>query len=146
MKALAGGRPTFFDKLLNFNYVDLDYNGKLAVRILDHVALSSHQVFDKSVINDMKNVNPLAIIGVIDVSKYSDPLEKQIEFILKMREFFSDKPFYIVANKIDETSESKVRKIEEQFGKVYRIRWNSPEDVLTLKKDILKFLGIPSQK
>ena len=141
IKALSENKPVFFDKILSLNYIDLDYNGKFVARILDHIAFSSlQQSIDRNIVNEIKNIDPLAIIGVIDVSKYSEPLEKQVRFISRMKEFFRDKPFFIVANKIDETSESKVKKIEKQFGKVYKVRWNVAEDVYTLKRDLFENL------
>ena len=150
LKTLSEGKPTFSDKLLNLDYVDLDHNGKLAARILDHKAFSSSdQLIEKKlieIVEDIRSIDPLAVIGVIDVSKYSEPLEKQVKFILRMKEFFKDKPFYIVVNKIDETSENKIKKIEKEFGKIYKIRWNSEEDVDILKRDLLECLKNSNSK
>ena len=142
MRNLSGSNEGFLDKILNISYIDIVYNGRTAIKILDHEGVFSIEGKINDVfMRDVKAIDPECIVAVIDVSWFSPPIENQIQFILKMKEEFKGKKFFVVANKVDKTSKEKLRRIERVFGKkYYKIRINHPEDVEKLKRDLMEFL------
>lgn len=73
---------------------------------------------DFKILKDMKIVHG---IHIFDVSKNSLSIEDQIKHFSIIKEIFKDLKFIIIANKIDEADQEKLKKLEEEFGKVFKI-------------------------
>lgn len=141
MKALSKSNISFFNKLLGVSYIDLIYDGKTKLKIVDH-----HELFDmdgrfhESALNEIGNMDPKCIVIVLDVSQFSAPIENQIQFVMKMKEVTKNKKIFVIANKLDKTSNEKVKVIEKFFGKaIYKVRFNKPEDSKKLRTDLTSY-------
>jgi len=142
VRELSKSERGTFDKMLNISYVDLMHEGIAKLKILDHLGVFSVDgKIDHGNINILKTINPKYIINIIDVSPFSEPIKNQINLINRINRKFEGKKTFLIANKIGKDSKSKLKKIEEVFGKkFYKIRTNKPEDVEILRKDLLMLL------
>lgn len=142
MRELSNSKVSFLDKTLNLSYMNMVYDGKMALKIVDYQGIIYNEGrLNDTILNDMKAINPKCIIAIIDVSIFAEHIENQIQFIFKIKEMFKNKKIFLVANKVDKTSKNKIRDIEKTFGKnIYKIGLNQPKDTEKLKKDIIRYL------
>jgi GTP1/Obg family GTP-binding protein len=139
MKALSMNEVGIMDRILNIGYMDLVYDGKMALKVLDHMGtFYSDGKINDGMLRDVKTIDPACIIGVIDVSWFSAPIENQIQFMMKVRDIFANKKLFLIASKVDKTSRDKLKMIEKTFGKnIYKLSLEKPRNVEKLRKDIL---------
>jgi GTP1/Obg family GTP-binding protein len=118
------------------------HDGVSKLKFIDHQGLFSKDgKVEDGIIGSLKMINPEYIISIIDVSPFSEPLEKQINLISEVKEKFKNKKNFLIANKVDNSSKNKLKRIEETFGKnFYRVRINKPADIKELRDDLIGFL------
>ena len=142
LKELCNNNMEGFDNILNVSYGDIVHDGVVKLKMLGHQGFFSKDGrIDGKSIYDLMKLGPKYLINVLDVSPFSDPIEKQIEFGDFLKNKFKMKRFLVVANKVDGNSKEKLRKIERKFGKkFYKIGLNKPADVNKLRNDLLHLL------
>jgi GTP1/Obg family GTP-binding protein len=82
-------------------------------------------------------LNPKIGLAVVDLSRFSAPLDKQLEFLSQAASLFKFEKQIYIARKLDRSSREKLRVLKERVGSFYKV---DERDVEKFKKQLAEEL------